>query len=149
MQIDRAGLRVLTREECLALLTTAEIGRIAISVKALPVILPVRFAMDDDQIVISTHHGTTLDAATCGTVVAFETDGSTGGGEVGWSVHVNGIARHVTDPASVDRMAALGLPSWSAGQPARLVAISTEQLSGRRSAGADVLAATGTQSRAG
>ena len=50
MHIDRAGLRVLTREECLALLATAEIGRIAISARALPVILPVRFAMDGDRI---------------------------------------------------------------------------------------------------
>ena len=89
---------MLTREECLALLATAEIGRIAVSARALPLILPVRFAMDGDRIVIATHDGTTLDAATRDTVVAFETDGPSGHSTVGWSVHVNGIARHVTDP---------------------------------------------------
>ena len=64
MRIDGAGLRVLTREECLALLATAEVGRIGVSTRALPRIFPVCFAMDDDQIVISTQHGTTLDAST-------------------------------------------------------------------------------------
>jgi nitroimidazol reductase NimA-like FMN-containing flavoprotein (pyridoxamine 5'-phosphate oxidase superfamily) len=131
MQIDRAGLRVLTHEECLALLASAEIGRIALSARALPLILPVRFAMDGDRIVIATHDGTTLASATRDTVVAFETDGAASDGHVGWSVHVNGVARHVTDPSTLDRLAALPLPSWSADKPARFVAISTDQVAGR------------------
>ena len=134
MQIDRAGLRVLSRDECLALLATAEIGRIAVSARALPLILPVRFAMDGDHIVIATHDGTTLDAATRDTVVAFETDDAAGDGHVGWSVHVNGIARHVTDEPTLDRLAALRLPSWSSALPARFVAISTDQVAGRSAA---------------
>lgn len=131
MQIDRAGLRVLTRDECLALLATAEIGRIAVSARALPVILPVRFELDGDRIVFVTHHGTTLDAATHDTVVAFETDGAAGDSPCAWSVHVNGIASHVTDAASLDRLATLELPSWLAGQPTRFVAISTDHVEGR------------------
>ena len=43
MHIDGAGVRVLARTECLALLATAEVGRIAVSARALPLILPVRF----------------------------------------------------------------------------------------------------------
>lgn len=53
MQIDGAGSRVLTRDECLAFLASAEIGRIAISRRALPLIVPVRFVMDRDRIVIA------------------------------------------------------------------------------------------------
>jgi uncharacterized protein len=143
MQVDRAGLRVLTREECLALLTSAEVGRIAVSARALPLILPVRFAMDGDRIVIATHDGTTLEAATRDTVVAFETDGAAGDGHVGWSVHVNGIASHVTDEPTLERFAELGLPSWSSVQPTTFVAISTDQVAGRSAVDVTAPAAAG------
>ena len=138
MQVDRAGLRVLTRDECFTLLASAEIGRIAISARALPLILPVRFAMDGDCIVIATHDGTTLEGATRNTVVAFEADGAASDGHVGWSVHVNGVACHVTDPITLDRLAALPLPAWSAEQPTTFVAISTDHVAGR--SGVDVTA---------
>jgi nitroimidazol reductase NimA-like FMN-containing flavoprotein (pyridoxamine 5'-phosphate oxidase superfamily) len=134
MRIDGAGLRVLTREECLALLATAQVGHIGVSTRALPLILPVCFAMDDEQIVISTQHGTTLDTSTRDTVVAFEADGPSSHSKVGWSVHSTGIARHVTDPIELDRLAALPLPSWSLGSPARFVTITTDQMSGRLAA---------------
>ena len=134
MRIDSAGLRVLTREECLALLATAQVGHIGVSTRALPLILPVCFAMDDDQIVISTQHGTTLDASTHDAVVAFEADGPSSHSKVGWSVQSTGIARHVTDPIEHGRLAALPLPSWSLKSPARFVTITTEQLSGRLAA---------------
>ena len=116
------------------MLATAEVGRIGVSTRALPLIFPVCFAMDDDQIVISTQHGTTLDASTRDTVVAFEADGPSSHSSVGWSVQSTGIARHVTDPIELDRLAALALPSWSLKSPARFVTITTDQLSGRLAA---------------
>ena len=136
MRIDDVGLRVLTRAECLALLATAEIGRVAVSARALPVIVAVRFVMDDDRIVVATRQGTTLDTSTSDTVVAFETDGPAGGSMLAWSVHVNGVARHVTDPVELDRLRTSSLPSWSCERPARIVSISTDQLSGRLAADA-------------
>jgi len=138
MQIDGAGSRVLTRDECLAFLASADVGRIAISTRALPLILPVRFVMAGDKIVISTWIGTTLDASTHHTVVAFEADGPSSHSSVGWSVHVNGIARHVTDPVELDRLAALSVPSWSLTSPTRFVTITTDQLSGLLSDDCDV-----------
>ena len=122
---------MLSREECLALLADAEIGRIAISARALPLILPVRFAMDGERIVIATHSGTTLEAATRDTVVAFEADGAAG--DAAWSVHVNGVARHVTDQPSLERLTELRLPSWSSEQPLRFVTVSTDHIDGRSS----------------
>ena len=136
MQIDRAGLRVLSRDECLRLLATAELGRIALSVRALPVILPVQFALHGERIVIATHHGTTLERATRDAVVAFEADGVTGDTESMWSVHVNGIASHVTDPAMIERLHRLQLSSWAPGQPTLFVAISSDHVTGRRMADA-------------
>jgi len=140
VDIDGAGLRVLGRTECLALLATTHVGRIAVSAQALPLIAPVRFVIDGDHIVISIRSGTTLDAATRDTVVAFEADGPDGldgGSTVLWSVHVNGIARHVTKAVELRRLAELPLPSRTFGRPQRLVTISTDRLSGRAQIGDD------------
>ena len=76
MSLDTAGLRVLTRAECLRLLRTVKVGRVALSHRALPMILPVHFCAQRRR----THHdpndtrhhlGTTTDRA----VVAFEAEG--------------------------------------------------------------------------
>jgi len=135
MRNDRAGLRLLTRTECLALLPSAEVGRIAVSTQALPLILPVSFMVDQDRIVISTQNGTTLDTSTDNTVIAFQADGSSSQLSGGWSVHVTGIARHVTDLIEFDRLSAL--PPWVRRRPLRLVTISTDQMWGRLVADAD------------
>lgn len=131
MEIDAAGLRVLDRAECLALLGTATMGRIAVSAKALPLIAPVRFVVDGDCVVISIRSDTTLDAATRDTVVAFQAGGRDDSPTGAWSVHVTGIARHVTSAVELRRMAAFPLPKRTFGRPRRLVSISTDQLAGR------------------
>ncbi len=75
MEIDRNGLEVLNREECLRLLRHATLGRVAITSGALPQVLPVNFRLFGDRIVFRTGLGTKLDAATSNNVVAFEVDG--------------------------------------------------------------------------
>ena len=52
-----AGFGVLSRDESLRLLTTTNLGRIAISWRALPMIMPVNFALDGDRIVVATWDG--------------------------------------------------------------------------------------------
>jgi hypothetical protein len=95
MSLDTAGLRVLTRSECLHLLRTVTVGRIAISHRALPMILPVHFRLiEDDRIMINTVPGTTLHRATDSSVVAFEAEGPAGAAEPDWSVIVHGVATH-------------------------------------------------------
>jgi nitroimidazol reductase NimA-like FMN-containing flavoprotein (pyridoxamine 5'-phosphate oxidase superfamily) len=74
VEVDRNGLEVLSREECLRLLGTAVLGRVAVSTAALPTILPVNFRFDGRQVLIRTGRGTKLDAATRNAVVAFEVD---------------------------------------------------------------------------
>ncbi len=135
MEIDGNGWQMLDRKECLAFLASAEVGRIAISTRALPLILPVCFFMDGEQIVISTHFGTALDGSTRDAVVAFEADGPSSHSTVGWSVHVNGIARHVTDPHEIVRLVALR--PCTRLHPQQLIAISTDQLAGRSAVDAD------------
>ncbi len=132
LDVDRAGLEILDRVECLRLLATATIGRIAVSVRALPVILPVRFVLDGDRILVRAHAGTTLEAATRDAVVAFEADAAGSGVDPDWSVLVTGIASQLGHDEHDARAGTLALPRWSFECPDRIVAISTDRMSGRR-----------------
>jgi nitroimidazol reductase NimA-like FMN-containing flavoprotein (pyridoxamine 5'-phosphate oxidase superfamily) len=129
--LDNAGLEVLDRAECLRLLATAGVGRIAISARAMPVILPVHYVLDGDDIVVRTHRGSTLDLATQGAVVAFEADCVGPGADLAWSVLVTGKARHA-DEAQMQGDGWSELPVWNASVPESVVLISTDHVSGRR-----------------
>ena len=131
MEIDRDGLEVLERAECLRLLDSAAVGRIGTSSGALPVVLPLRYALDGDSIVVETGRGTTLDFATTGSVVAFEVDNLHERGHCGWTVMVTGVAEEIHDDGEVARVCRL-LPEDPDGLDRRFVRISSELVSGRR-----------------
>lgn len=109
-------------------------GRIGVSIGALPVILPVNFAVVGDRIVIRTVPGTKLDAATIHAVVAFEVDDYAPDGSSGWSVMVQGICTEVVDPGELEALAASPLRAWAfdGGVATRLVRIDLSFVSGRR-----------------
>ena len=131
-RIDRNGLVVLDRAECLRLVSTATLGRIAISAAAMPLILPVNFRLVGDRICLRTTPGTKLDAATSHAVVAFEVDDIDRFSHEGWSVVVVGAAHHVEDDTSAPELRAI--PRWAPGGGAEsvIVAIDTTLVSGRR-----------------
>lgn len=132
MEIDRNGLEVLDRDECLALLSTSTLGRLGVSSGALPTVLPVNFRLVDDQIVIRTGTGTKLDAATRNAVVAFEADELDPVEHTGWSVVVTGVAREVVAADELATLARLPLARWAPLGDNRVIAIDTEVISGRR-----------------
>ena len=96
--VDGAGLRVLTDAECMRRLASVSVGRVALSHRALPAILPVHFHLADDGIVLQTRTGTTLHRSTDSTVVAFEAEGPAGAADPEWSVVVHGLATHRSCP---------------------------------------------------
>jgi uncharacterized protein len=132
MQTDRNGLEVLDRAECLRLLAGSLLGRVAVSIGALPVILPVNFLLDGDRILIRTGEGTKLAAAARNAVVAFEVDDVDPFGHSGWSVSVTGTAQEITDREELERITTLPLPHWTPNSVSRVIALSTELVSGRR-----------------
>jgi nitroimidazol reductase NimA-like FMN-containing flavoprotein (pyridoxamine 5'-phosphate oxidase superfamily) len=131
MDIDRDGFEVLNRAECLRLIDGAAVGRIAGSSGALPVVLPVGYALDGDSIVIDTGRGTTLEFATNDSVVAFEVDNLHERGHAGWTVMVTGVAEEVVDADEVERLRHRLRMDRDAPEQ-RFVRISTELVSGRR-----------------
>jgi nitroimidazol reductase NimA-like FMN-containing flavoprotein (pyridoxamine 5'-phosphate oxidase superfamily) len=130
--LDSAGFEILGRAQCLSLLSEATLGRVAVTIGALPAIFPVNFCMVAGQVVFRSGEGTKLTAALSGTIVAFEADwASEPDGEV-WSVQIVGPSR-VVDPAA-DRVAAelAALKSWAPVPRRYLVKITPERISGRR-----------------
>ncbi|MBB5782808.1 pyridoxamine 5'-phosphate oxidase family protein [Nonomuraea jabiensis] len=132
MQVDSSGLQVLSREECLGLLSTTPIGRIVFTEHALPAVQPVNFHLDGRSIVIRTSTGSNLAAATRHAVVAFEADEFDSELRTGWSVTAVGQARAVTDPDEIHRLAALPLTAWAPGSRDHYIVVDAEQVSGRR-----------------
>jgi nitroimidazol reductase NimA-like FMN-containing flavoprotein (pyridoxamine 5'-phosphate oxidase superfamily) len=126
------GLEILTEEECRALLATATVGRVAITVGALPVVLPVNFGLLDGDVVFVTGDGIKLRAAVDNTVVGFEVDEIDALAESGWSVMAVGNARLVTDTDEIARIRATGVRPWVRGGRDSWVRIWVSFLSGRR-----------------
>lgn len=147
MQIDRNGLEVLGRAVCLQLLGGATVGRLAITSRALPTVLPVTFRLVGDSIIIRTGRGTKLDAATRNAVVAFEIDEIDASAQSGWSVVVTGMTREVDRPAEIAALQAEIGPWWLPADHGRFVAISTEMVSGRRLHARPVDAISGAEER--
>jgi nitroimidazol reductase NimA-like FMN-containing flavoprotein (pyridoxamine 5'-phosphate oxidase superfamily) len=130
MADDRDGT-TLTRAECFEFLARASVGRIGVSIGALPVILPVHFAVHDQSVLLRTTLGTKLDAATLGSVVAFQADGWEQEEETYWSVLLQGIASEVEEGSHEAR--SVPIQSWGRmHQERRLVRIQTTNAYGKR-----------------
>jgi nitroimidazol reductase NimA-like FMN-containing flavoprotein (pyridoxamine 5'-phosphate oxidase superfamily) len=132
MERDRNGLEVLGRDECLQLLERTAVGRLGVTIGALPFVLPVNFLVDDDRILVRTGEGTKLDAALRDSVVAFEVDHVDPLDHGGWSVCVTGVAHEIRDPAELERIARLPLPHWAPNDAGHVMAVSMELVTGRR-----------------
>ncbi|MFC4590984.1 pyridoxamine 5'-phosphate oxidase family protein [Sphaerisporangium corydalis] len=132
MKVDSAGLQVLSREECLALLASVPIGRIVYTDRALPAVQPVNFLLDGQRIVLRTAAGSRLATAARDTIVAFEADEYDAGTLTGWSVTAVGRARATDDPEEIARLSRLPLTPWAPGGREHFIVVLPEQISGRR-----------------
>ena len=126
-------IETLTTDESLQLLSTASVGRIAVTRDALPVILPVNYVVDGTSLVIRTTDGAILRAARAGgAVVAFEVDNLEEQTMTGWSVLVTGTLREVTAVSAVLRAEQLPMAPWAGGERRHFVRITPGLVSGRR-----------------
>lgn len=132
MSVDRNGLEVLSRAECLDLLATATLGRVGVSIGALPVVLPVNYGVLDGDLVFRTVEGTKLAGAAANAVVAFEVDAVDGAGAVAWSVLVVGRSDIVEDAAERAAAEAVIPATWLPTDPAHVVRVHADRVSGRR-----------------
>ena len=132
VELDVNGMEILERQDCLALLTTVPVGRIGLSVRALPVVLPVNFVLCDDEVIVRTAPGTKLTAAMSNAVVAFEADAFDPVRHGGWSVLVQGTTRVLRDPVEIERAQHLPLRPWASDPGDWFIAVGTDVVTGRR-----------------
>ncbi len=111
-------------------------GRVAISLHALPAILPVAYAVLGDDLVFVARNGSTGLAELHRNVVAFEVDDIDEATGAGWSVVAVGVTRPF-DGRDQDGPAASGLQlhPWGLAEGVRLFRLPTQRISGRRFGG--------------
>jgi nitroimidazol reductase NimA-like FMN-containing flavoprotein (pyridoxamine 5'-phosphate oxidase superfamily) len=126
------ALRELTRQDALALLTGAQLGRVAVSIDALPAVFPVFLTLVDDRIVFRTVPGTKLNAAMNGAIVAVEADDFDEETGTGWSVLVRGVAHVLVDGAVAETARGALRTTWLEPGHEYLVAVTTDLVTGRR-----------------
>jgi nitroimidazol reductase NimA-like FMN-containing flavoprotein (pyridoxamine 5'-phosphate oxidase superfamily) len=131
MLIDE-GLELLTEDEAMELLTATDIGRVGVSIGALPAIFPVNYRVIDGAIVFRTGAGSKLTAAAAGEVVAFEVDEHDRVNRSGWSVLVVGRAEVTHDLDLVFKALDAALEPYADGLRPTIVRIDPTFVSGRR-----------------
>lgn len=130
---DRHGLEVLPLAQCLTLLRSRPLGRLAYLDAGSPMIVPVNHLVDGSTVVLRTVAGRKLDAAIVGKPVAFQLDDHDPARGTGWSVVVRGRAEILEDEDRIARYESQ-LDSWAIaeGSEAAWVRIAADEVSGRR-----------------
>ena len=131
MLVDE-GLELLEDDDCFELLALQSIGRVALTMGALPVVFPVNYKLDGRTILFRTGPGVKLAAAAHRAVIAFEVDDTDPAVRSGWSVLAVGVASLVDDPGELARLDRLAVSAWAGGNRQSLVKVPVEMISGRR-----------------
>ena len=111
-----SGIEVITADECRRLLAEDVIGRVAVVIGATPMILPVNYALDGDDIVMRTMPGSRLDVGQGH--AAFEVDSFDRESRAGWSVLVTGHLEEISwyNTRELERVQALPVEPWAKGE---------------------------------
>jgi nitroimidazol reductase NimA-like FMN-containing flavoprotein (pyridoxamine 5'-phosphate oxidase superfamily) len=128
------GIEIIFRDECMRLLATEEVGRVAFVNGGQADVLPVNYALDGDTVVFTTAPGSKLGAAGRASVT-FEVDRVDPTTRSGWSVVVHGFAHEVTvldGPGQLEKLRSLPLHPWAGGSRHHLVRITSREVTGRR-----------------
>jgi nitroimidazol reductase NimA-like FMN-containing flavoprotein (pyridoxamine 5'-phosphate oxidase superfamily) len=132
MSLTDNGLELLSPEECHDLLARSGVGRVGVTIAALPAIFPVNYGLVGENIVFLTGEATKLRAAVDHAVVAFQVDQFELGAGWGWSVLAVGIATEISDPAELAAARTLGLRPLAQGVRTHFARIRPEFVSGGR-----------------
>jgi nitroimidazol reductase NimA-like FMN-containing flavoprotein (pyridoxamine 5'-phosphate oxidase superfamily) len=127
----------LDENECLQLIGSGGIGRIAYVGRFGLAVLPVNYKLRGGAIVFRTAENAALDEdlrtgiAAADYKVAFEIDEIDTAAQQGWSVLIQGPAHHVHGP-ELDVVHSAGVESWAPGARELFVRIIPSRITGRR-----------------
>jgi nitroimidazol reductase NimA-like FMN-containing flavoprotein (pyridoxamine 5'-phosphate oxidase superfamily) len=129
-----SALEDIGREECVRLLATVPVGRLAIGVPgAPPFVVPVNYVLDGESIVFRSDPGEKI-VQLRGNPVSFQVDQIDFVAHTGWSVLIQGVAHQAT----VAEIEQLQLEPWAPGEKAHWVRIVPWAITGRRITVVDV-----------
>jgi hypothetical protein len=125
---EDATLDELTHRECLELLATQSVGRLAVPQgRQGPLVVPVNYVLDGETILFRSGYGAKLRGAVI-RPVSFEVDSIDEATRTGWSVLARGRAQEIHG-----RHARGGPPEpWMPGDKPYLVRLTIRTLTGRR-----------------
>jgi uncharacterized protein len=124
-------LTELAQDECLELLTTRQVGRLAFTDEEGVVVVPVNYVVHQDMVLFRTSPHTSLGRHAESAAVAFEVDEIDDFTQSGWSVLVRGHAEYVDVddlPAAADSRPT----PWADGTRNLHVRIRPRSITGRR-----------------
>jgi hypothetical protein len=113
----------LSERECWELLATVSVGRVALSVRALPVIVPVQYYLDGRRLAVCLGHRQLPERSLDEAITAFAADSIDPVTRSGWLVQVQGRSVRPRGRISTD----CGLPA-----AAQVVEIESATISGHR-----------------
>jgi nitroimidazol reductase NimA-like FMN-containing flavoprotein (pyridoxamine 5'-phosphate oxidase superfamily) len=127
------SVQVLTEDQCLALLSSHDVGRIAFGFEGRIEIFPVNYGIEGVVILIRTSPGTKLEGAPK-SAVAFEVDGWDAESGTGWSVVARGFAGEVTTDSGrvAEHLRSIPVHPVAPGEHFHLLAIKPIEITGRR-----------------
>ncbi len=104
MWLDDRGSEILTRNECVRLLTLSagSVGHLGLIVNDQPLVLPINFGMAEGNPILQIGTGSVLEVVLHNPLVAYEVDYGPGKDLLTWSVLVQGPAEVVGDPAILE-----------------------------------------------
>lgn len=129
---ETGAIEVLSPEQCWQLLTSSEVGRLAVAVAGDVDIFPLNFAVDDGAILFRTAEGTKLVEIVMAGRVAFEVDGYEPEHGRAWSVVVKGHAENLEKFDDLYHAQELPLFPWNASPKERFVKLTPVRITGRR-----------------
>ncbi len=132
MTLEIGQLESLDQEECYRLLARTALGRVGVTLGAVPAVLPVNFSLLGEDVIFRTGIDGVLMGAVDGKVVAFEADHIDVQSHEGWSVMMVGWAHRVHDRDLLETVTHLPLQPWAPGDRDAVVQVIPRFVSGRR-----------------
>lgn len=123
----------LSAADCLLLMGSVPVGRVAFVVNGPPLVLPVNFTLMGRDIMIRTAAMSALaEMARAGRLVSFEVDDIDEPSRLGWSVLCHGPARVAHEQGDHDQAAQDLVRPWFGGERHTVVVITPSDITGRR-----------------
>jgi len=136
--VSRTAPEVLDEAECLQLVASGSLGRLAYNGRFGLTVMPVNYKLHEGSVLFRTaHHSPTDEDLRTGMPgaeyqVAFEVDHINPASRAGWSVLIQGHVHHVDSESERASVLAADLESWAGGEREHFLRVIPTRVTGRR-----------------